>query len=237
MTREPCWGRRHASMPMAARSSIPLLDPSWDPCWPLRKARSRRPSRSPAAHLRMQAPVHDTPAGNADAVVARFNPLYRPYLVVTIGFAMACTVVGIPLAVAWFCGLGPWWARHYFDKLECQVTNRVLRFRKGILFQVEKTVPLENIQDVTFIEGPLLKRFHLATLKFETAGHSAGQAHDMQLTGIIDAHEFRNRILERRDAMRHGTRSADAQGPGEVELLRRMAERLDEIATLLRARR
>jgi putative membrane protein len=45
-------------------------------------------------------------------------------------------------------------------------------------------VPLENIQDFTFIEGPLLKKFHLATLKFEAAGHSAGQAHDMQLVGL-----------------------------------------------------
>ncbi len=45
-------------------------------------------------------------------------------------------------------------------------------------------VPLENMQNVTFIEGPLLKRFHLATLKFEAAGHSEGQAHDMQLVGL-----------------------------------------------------
>jgi putative membrane protein len=175
-----------------------------------------------------------------EAVVARFNPLYRPYLVITIGLAMLCTVIGAPLAIVWFCGAGQWWARHYFDKLECQITDRALRFRKGIIFQVEKTVPLENIQDVTFIEGPLLKKFHLATLKFETAGHSAGQAHDMQLTGIIDAHEFRNRILERRDELRHGAARpgpAAMQGEGQTELMRRMAERLDEIAALLRERR
>lgn len=57
MTREPCWGRCRASLPMAARSSIPLLDPSWDPCWPLKNARSRRPSRSPAAR-RVQGWFH-----------------------------------------------------------------------------------------------------------------------------------------------------------------------------------
>ena len=101
-------------------------------------------------------------------------------------------------------------------------------------------MPLENIQDVTFIEGPLLKKFHLATLKFETAGHSAGQAHDMQLTGIIDAHEFRNRILERRDELRHGAAKpgvAAIEGEGQTELMRRMVERLDEIAALLRERK
>ena len=52
---------------------------------------------------------------------------------------------------------------------------------KGILVQVEKTILLENIQDVAFIEGPILKHFQLSTLKFETAGQSQAQAHDMQL--------------------------------------------------------
>ena len=169
--------------------------------------------------------------------VAQFNALYRPYLVVTIGLAMVFSIIGIPLALIWFLGVGQWWARHYFDKLECHITERALRFRKGIIFQFEKTVPLENIQDVTFIEGPLLKKFHLATLKFETAGHSVGQAHAMQLTGIIDAHAFRNKILERREALRHGTKLPEAEGSSQTALMQQMVEKLDEIAALLRERR
>ena len=98
--------------------------------------------------------------------VAKFNPLIRPYLVLSIGATMVMSIIGIPIALIWFLGVGQWWARHYFHKLECHVTNRRLRYRKGILFQIEKTIPLENIQDVTFIEGPILKKFHLATLKF-----------------------------------------------------------------------
>ncbi|MEO8137109.1 MAG: PH domain-containing protein [Betaproteobacteria bacterium] len=115
------------------------------------------------------------------ALHAEFNPLIRPYLVLTAGFSIAITIVFLPLAVIWFCGVGQWWARHYFAKLSCTLDDRALRYRKGILVQVEKTIPLENIQDVTFIEGPLLRRFHLAVLKFETAGQSHGQANDMRL--------------------------------------------------------
>ena len=184
----------------------------------------------------MQAP-------NADAAPthAKFNPLIRPYLVVTIGLTMAFTIIGIPLAAIWFCGVGQWWARHYFDLLQCELGDRTLRFRKGILFQVEKTIPLENIQDVTFIEGPLLRHFHLSTLKFETAGHSAGQAHDMHLTGIVDAQEFRNRIIEAREALRsqrvgHAAAGAGTTGPMPTETLERITIRLDEIAALLRDR-
>ncbi|MFT3685982.1 MAG: PH domain-containing protein [Phycisphaerales bacterium] len=185
-----------------------------------------------------------TPAVGPSTTVAKFNPLYRPYLVVTIGLTMACTIIGIPLAIVWFCGVGPWWAGHYFHKLSCTLDGKTLRFRKGILFQVEKTIPLENIQDVTFIEGPILKKFHLATLKFETAGHSTGQAHDMHLTGIIDAHEFRNRIIEAREALRQQhapqravTAPADQAAAGSdahLALLGKISSQLDEIAAVLR---
>jgi putative membrane protein len=178
-------------------------------------------------------------------IQAQFNPLYRPYLVITIGFFIFITIIGIPLALIWFCGVGQWWAGHYFHKLLCVLDGKTLRFRKGILFQVEKTIPLENIQDVTFIEGPILKKFHLATLKFETAGHSHGQANDMHLTGIIDAHEFRNRIIEARENLRQqmrgmgaaGAAAAEAKSDQQMEVLARIATRLDEIAAMMREKR
>lgn len=168
------------------------------------------------------------------ALRARFNPLIKPYLVMTIGVTMLCTVIGIPLAIVWFLGLGRWWAQHYYDRLECQLGERSLRFRKGILVTTEKTIPLENIQDVTFIEGPILKRFNLSTLKFETAGHSAGQASDMRLTGIIDADAFRAQIMRAREALRHPPQ--ETKNDEQLMALRAIEAKLGEIAELLRAR-
>ncbi len=175
----------------------------------------------------------------SDVVVAEFNPLIRPYLVLQIGFAMVMSIIGIPLALIWFLGVGQWWARHYFDKLHCEIGDVEIRFRKGILFQVEKTIPLENIQDVTFIEGPLLKYFHLSILKFETAGQSAHQAHDMQFVGIIDAHDFRQLILTRRQAVRNRMQPNKAvtgvAADGEqLAVLQAIKQQLDEITVLLR---
>jgi membrane protein YdbS with pleckstrin-like domain len=169
-----------------------------------------------------------------DTIRAQFNPLIKPFLVMKIGLTMLFTVIGIPLAVIWFLGVGNWWARHYFARLECHLGPRSLRYRKGILVTTEKTIPLENIQDVTFVEGPILRRFNLSTLKFETAGHSAGQASDMHLTGIIDAQAFRAQIMAAREALRHAP-----QVPGndtQLAVLRSIDARLQEIATLLRER-
>lgn len=177
---------------------------------------------------------------------AKFNPLIRPYLVLQGGVVLAMTIIGIPLAIIWFLGVGQWWARHYFAKLDCHLDERKLRFRKGIIVTVEKTIPLENIQDVTFIEGPLLRHFHLSTLKFETAGSGAGQAHDMHLTGIMDAHDFRNRILEARDALKlrgqaqpsatTATPANNAEGADQLAALRGIEKRMDEIIALLKSR-
>ena len=189
--------------------------------------------------------MNDSAKNAGQAAHARFNPLIRPYLVITIGFKLAITIIGIPLALIWFLGPGQWWARHYFAKLECQLGEKTLRYRKGILVQVEKTIPLENIQDVTFIEGPILRHFHLSTLKFETAGHSAGQANDMHLTGIIDAHEFRNRILEARDTLKQQSMrvhsdvppsAANTDSAGQLAALRAIERRMDEIIALLKER-
>lgn len=171
---------------------------------------------------------------------ARFNPLIRPYLVLQIALVLAMTIVGIPLAILWLLGIGQWWARHYFERLMCEIDGRELRFRKGILFTVEKTIPLENIQDVTFIEGPILRQFNLSVLKFETAGQSAGQAHDMQLVGIVDALAFRDLILQRRaDAKARSQPTAAAAPAGksndaeQLALLRSIDARLAEIASKL----
>jgi membrane protein YdbS with pleckstrin-like domain len=164
---------------------------------------------------------------------AQFNPLIRPYLVVTIGLTMVSTIIGIPVAIIWFLGLGQWWARHYFEKLECELTDQSIRFRKGILVQVEKTIPLENIQDVTFIEGPILKHYNLSTLKFETAGSSHGAAANMELTGILDAQAFRNMILTKRDALKqrgHAAVTSSATQDSTLAVLQRIEAKLNQIA-------
>lgn len=129
---------------------------------------------------------------------AAFNPIVRSYIFVYVGFILLVSVIGIPLLIIWLCGLGQWYSKHYFELLECELKERNLRFKKGILFTVEKTIPLENIQDMTFIEGPLLRKFNLSIFKVETAGRSEHQSSQMELIGIEDAHLFRDKVMEQR---------------------------------------
>lgn len=168
---------------------------------------------------------------------AEFNKLVKPYMMLFVASIMLATIVGILLLPFWFLGVGQWWAQHYYDKLECELTEKAIRFKKGILVQVEKTIPLENIQDVTFVEGPLLKYFHLCILKFETAGQSTGQANDMQLIGIINAQELRNLILSQREKRMQNKNSSDAPANENAEVLKEIKDLLADIKVILQSQK
>jgi len=169
---------------------------------------------------------------------AQFNELVKPYMVLYVGSLFFVTFIGIVLLPFWFLGVGQWWSRHYYDKLECELTETAIRFKKGILVQVEKTIPLENIQDVTFVEGPLLKYFHLCILKFETAGQSAGQANDMQLIGIINAQELRNLILSQRQKRIQAKNTAPANPVSDnAVVLQEIKELLADIKGIMQSQR
>ena len=137
------------------------------------------------------------------------------------------TVIGIPILIFWFLGIGQYFSKHYYEHLQCNLTDRNLEFKKGVFFKVEKTIPLENIQDLTFIENPILKYFDLRVLKIETAGHSNPKGSDMQLIGIIDALKFKEEVLEQREAVKTRNNSTSETNNNQTNLL------LEEIRDLL----
>ncbi|MFD2933082.1 PH domain-containing protein [Spirosoma flavum] len=165
-------------------------------------------------------------------VSVEFNPIIRTYLLLYVAFFLLVSIIGIVLIPIWLLGVGQWWSRHYFNKLECELTERSLRFKKGILVEVEKTIPLENIQDVTFVAGPLLRYFDLCILKFETAGQSPSQANAMELIGIIDAQTFRTQILEQRQKL-IAARTSQHPVTTDQDLLTEVRDTLRDIRQLL----
>jgi len=145
---------------------------------------------------------------------ATFNPDIKRYLLMYGIFILLITIIGIPLILLWV-PLAPIFIRKYYDRLECELTTRSLRFQKGFIFHTERTIPLDKIQDLTFKEGPLLKAFGLSILKIETAGNSGQNMSDLTLIGIIDAAGFRSSVLEQRDRVTEN-RSEDESGVANV---------------------
>lgn len=166
-------------------------------------------------------------------IEAKFNPRIKTYINTSALLILVITIVGIILIPIWLI-FGRMYLNRYFNSLFCELTTRSLKFKKGVLFQVERTIPLDKIQDLTFREGPLLRYFGLSTLKIETAGQSAQGGTDMSLIGIVDSREFREQVIDQRDKITDlGSSSSTTKSvSGEVhseETLQAILETLQRI--------
>ncbi|NOX19521.1 MAG: PH domain-containing protein [Chlorobi bacterium] len=131
---------------------------------------------------------------------AEFHPVLKTYIFLYVLQLLVVSIIGIIVVPFWLLGLGVWVSGRYFAHLECVLTENTLEYKKGYLFRVEKTVLLDKIQDLTLKEGPLLRFFNLQMLIIETAGQSNPDGGgDAKLIGIIDAREFRRKVLAQRD--------------------------------------
>ena len=140
---------------------------------------------------------------------ASFNPQIQRYILYSIAFFLLLSVACIPLLLPWFLGFGQLVSRRYYQHLHCTLTERHLEFKKGVWFRVEKTIPLENIQDLTFVVNPLLTVLGLKILKIETAGHSEKSGADMKLIGIQQAESFKEQVLQQREVLVSGKISSN----------------------------
>ena len=161
---------------------------------------------------------------------AYFNPDIKKYLLVYGILILCLTVVGIPLLLLWI-PIAPIFIRKYFDRLDCELTTRSLRFQKGFIFHTEKNIPLDKIQDLTFKQGPLLKAFGMSILKIETAGNSGQGVSDLTLIGIANAEDFRSRVLNQRDIVTDNMSGGDTRQDDTLKVLiqiRDSIQRLEE---------
>jgi len=131
---------------------------------------------------------------------ATFHPNLRWYRYLQgIGILVA-SVVGIAIIPVWLVG-GWWWSTRYWEALECQLGERTLSIAFGIWFRTEKSIPLEQIQDVSVRHGPLLDYLGLTKLKVETAGQGSSHQAAGNLVGVEDPLAFRDRVLQQRQRL------------------------------------
>lgn len=133
---------------------------------------------------------------------ARFSPKLKVYFWISGALILVATVAGILLLPFW-APVGWWWASRYHASLSCRLTERSVVIGKGVFFRQELTIPLDKIQDVSIHEGPLLSALGMLSLRIETAGQrsSATGKSEADLTGVMDARQVRDRILEQRDRL------------------------------------
>ncbi|MBU3003760.1 PH domain-containing protein [Paraglaciecola arctica] len=141
---------------------------------------------------------------------ATFNPKVRNYWTVIWVFISFITVAGILLSplvamIAWLV------SKKILNAMSATLLERKLVVKRGIIFVVEKSIPLEKITDIALSQGPVMRFFGLYQLSFETAGQSSEGAL-VSLIGINDAKAFRETILKQKDRLT-GNQSIEIEKP------------------------
>jgi len=164
---------------------------------------------------------------------AEFSLKIKTYILLSVGFFLFITIIGIPFLIIWLLGFGQYFSRRYYENLNCKLTSRHLIFRKGAFFMVEKTIPLENIQDLTFLQNPILNLLELRILKIETAGGSNPDGSDMKLVGIVEAEKFKQQVLDQRELLVRQPKSevSESKKDESIEVLREIRDLLKEISS------
>jgi putative membrane protein len=146
----------------------------------------------------MQHDEQNTGPSSGDPILlsGSFDPKIKTYMLLQLLFVLFITLVGIvllPIVV--------WLINKHYNALSCEMTEKFLKVRKGVLVKTEKNVPLEQITDLGIVEGPLMRYLGIKQLSVETAGQSS-TGPLVKLLGIIDAESFRDQVLQQRDSLR-----------------------------------
>ncbi|TDF34954.1 PH domain-containing protein [Alteromonadaceae bacterium M269] len=118
------------------------------------------------------------------------------------------------------------------NAMSAELLERKLVVKRGILFKVEKSIPLEKITDVGMVQGPLMRFFNLYRLNFETAGQS-GTGALVSMIGIVDAANFRERILTQKDELQMLNTTSEKASPESPNDLKELVESVKRIEALL----
>jgi len=139
---------------------------------------------------------------------------------------IGCVTLPIWIVVGWFV------AAKRYEHLEASLTETSIHLKQGYITKVEKTIPLEKIQDVGMRTGPLLNMFGIASIQIETAGSSAPGS-DMVLAGVVDPANFRNAVLTQRGKVSGVGPVAASGGSDSLDVLTDIRDSLKRIEGLL----
>lgn len=159
---------------------------------------------------------YSTPTSTEPPVLwdATFDPKVKTYYLWATPVIFCLTIVLIPVAIIYVL-IGSFFVQRHIDNLGCTLTSRTLEIKKGIWNKTESTIPLEKITDLQMFQGPIMRHFGLRGFKVETAGQSSGPGGSLvNIIGIVDAVEFRKRVLDQRDAL--ASRSPSAPTPSQA---------------------
>ncbi|MBL0922270.1 MAG: PH domain-containing protein [Phycisphaerales bacterium] len=173
--------------------------------------------------------------------------LFGWIVILTVDWRVAMWLLVPTLIVAILPDIVAYVAMHLrYDATWYVMTDRSLRIRTGIVSIRETTITFENVQNVKVEQGPVQRRFGIATVVVETAGGGSGGApgkggstrplNQGRLEGLANAEAIRDLIMSKvrastsaglgdeRPGAEQSRKPRPALGPAHLEALRAMRD-------------
>lgn len=123
-------------------------------------------------------------------------PWYVPVLI----FAPTEVVVGITVPLIIVLAFVASWIPKYYNSISYLLTEDEIIWRRGVWFKNTGIVPYNRITNIDISQGPLSRKYGIASLSIQTAGYSSassyGKLSEMKILGVERFEELRSIILD-----------------------------------------
>jgi len=103
--------------------------------------------------------------------------------------------LGVPILAGFLIALV--WVGKYCNSMHYKLTDHEMVWHRGVWFRKTGIVPYNRITNVDIEQGPVSRRFGIATIKIQTAGYSAANVRKAEITieGMRNFEEIRDTIM------------------------------------------
>ena len=122
-----------------------------------------------------------------------------------------------------------YWIPKYCDSIIYQFTENEIIGKRGVWFKRTGIVPYHRITNIDVVQGPIARKFGLASLRIQTAGYSRVAASEMSIDGVEHYEDLRTIIM---DFVRRG-REAIEEKPREEDINQKILRELIRIREIL----
>jgi membrane protein YdbS with pleckstrin-like domain len=90
-----------------------------------------------------------------------------------------------------------YWIPKYYGTMHYKLTEHEMTWRRGVWFKNTGIVPYNRITNIDITQGPVSRKFRIASLRIQTAGYSASNIRSAEITieGIEKFEELREMIM------------------------------------------
>jgi len=154
-------------------------------------------------------------------ILSWFIPLI---LFAPLGVALLFLMIILPILI-----FIAYWIPKYYDSIIYRFTENEIIGKRGVWFKRTGIVPYHRITNIDVVQGPIARKFGLASLRIQTAGYSRAAAAEMSIDGVEHYEDLRTIIM---DFVRRG-REAIEEKPREEDINQKILKELMRIREIL----